>query len=69
MREREREREIKWMSERRERLKEDEREGWVGEPEGMCTIIIRMLGRVCSNIMQIQNRSDRRKQHKITGVR
>jgi len=57
------------MSERRERLKEDEREGWVGEPEGMCTIIIRMLGRVCSNIMQIQRRSDRRKQHKITGVR
>lgn len=32
----------------------------------MCTIIRGMLGRVCSNIMQIQRRSDRRKHHKIT---
>ncbi len=45
---------------RGERLKEDEREGgW--HPEGMCTIIRRVLGRVYGNIMQIQRRADRRK--------
>lgn len=44
-----------------------ERGGW--HPEGMCTVIRRMLGRVWSNIMQIQRRSDRRKHHKITVLR